>query len=243
VTEAEWDACTDPEKLLDFLHGRTSKERMLALLQGRPSDRKARLFAVAVCRRAWHLLTDDRVRRAVEVSEGYADGLASREELMAAYTAADQALRTPLHHEGPHPPWDPLEDAHFTAHPKVRTVTDWAVHAAVGLAGAGTGGDFGGDFSVRYAEEQAHQCLILRDIFGSPFRPARLNPTWLAWEGGTVPRLAAAAYEGRAFDRLPILADALEDAGCTDAGIVGHLRGSGPHVRGCWVLDLLLGKT
>jgi hypothetical protein len=239
VTEAEWDACTDPLKLLDFLLGRTSKEKMLAFLHGRPSDRKARLFAVACCRRVWHLLTDERGRRAVEVSERYADGLASREEMEAAYLATDQAPRTPMQHEGPRPPRNLLSAAHFAAHPKARVVTHSVAQVAAGLAWAGTGGGC----LVRYAEEQAHQCVILRDIFGSLFRPARVDPAWLAREGGTVPRLAAAVYEERAFARMPILADALEEAGCTDADILGHLRGPGPHVRGCWVLDLLLWKT
>jgi hypothetical protein len=87
------------------------------------------------------------------------------------------------------------------------------------------------------------QCQLLRDIFGNPFRPLpRLNPSWLAAEGGTVPKLAASIYEERAFDRLPILADALEEAGCDAAELLTHLRGPGPHVRGCWAVDLLLGK-
>ena len=59
------------------------------------------------------------------------------------------------------------------------------------------------------------------------------------WNGRTVPRLARALYEERAFDRLPILADALEDAGCHHADLLAHCRGPGPHVRGCWVLDLV----
>jgi hypothetical protein len=85
---------------------------------------------------------------------------------------------------------------------------------------------------------------LLRCIFGNPFRPApSLAPAVLAWNGGTVPKLAAAIYEERAFDRLPILADALEDAGCTDADILGHCRGGGEHVRDCWVVDLVLGKA
>jgi hypothetical protein len=83
----------------------------------------------------------------------------------------------------------------------------------------------------------------IRDIFGPlPFRPVALAPAWLAWNGGTVVKLAEAIYEDRAFDRLPILADALLDAGCEDADLLGHLRGPGPHVRGCWAVDLLLGK-
>jgi hypothetical protein len=225
VTEAEWDACTDLLKLLAFLHGR-------------PSDRKARLFAVACCRRVWDMLTDERGRRAVEVSERYADGLASREELEAAVVATDPALHTPMEHEGPRPPWNALYAVHYAAHPQVGVFADGVAQAAARLAWAGTGGDF----IVRCAEEQAHQCVILRDIFGSLFRPARVDPAWLAWEGGTAPRLAAAVYEERAFDRLPILADALEDAGCDQADLLGHLRGPGPHVRGCWTVDLILGK-
>ena len=74
-----------------------------------------------------------------------------------------------------------------------------------------------------------------------PLRPA-LNPDWLAWNDGTVPRITQAIYDERAFDRMPVLADALEDAGCTDRAILDHCRQPGPHVRGCWVVDLLLGK-
>ena len=91
--------------------------------------------------------------------------------------------------------------------------------------------------------ERLAQADLVRDLFGPlPFRPVSVNRAWLAWDGGTVAKLAAATYEERAFDRLPILADALEEAGCADAELLGHLRGPGPHVRGCWVLDLLLGQ-
>jgi hypothetical protein len=82
-----------------------------------------------------------------------------------------------------------------------------------------------------------------RDIFGNPFRPVAIDPGWLAWSDGTVRKLAQATYDDRRFDLLPILADALEEAGCTDADILAHCRGPGPHVRGCWVVDLLLGKA
>jgi hypothetical protein len=93
------------------------------------------------------------------------------------------------------------------------------------------------------AEESAAQADLIREIFGNPFRPAPgLDPAWLAWGGGTPPALALVIYEERAFDRLPVLADALEDAGCTSAELLEHLRGSGPHVRGCWALVAVLGK-
>ena len=83
---------------------------------------------------------------------------------------------------------------------------------------------------------------FLREIFGNPFRWTLIDPGWLAWNDGTVPKLAHAIYDERAFDRMPILADALEDAGCNDADILRHCREPGEHVRGCWVIDLLLGK-
>jgi hypothetical protein len=79
----------------------------------------------------------------------------------------------------------------------------------------------------------------LRDIFGNPFRPVTLNPSWRT---PTVKQLAEAIYKERAFERMPILADALEDAGCDNADILSHCRGGGEHVRGCWVVDLVLGR-
>ncbi len=91
---------------------------------------------------------------------------------------------------------------------------------------------------------------MLREVFGNPFRPITLASTILAWNGATVVRLGQAAYDERQMPegtldngRLAVLADALEEAGCTDAGILNHLRGPRNHVRGCWVVDLLLGKS
>jgi hypothetical protein len=81
---------------------------------------------------------------------------------------------------------------------------------------------------------------LIRDIFGNPLRPVRVNPSWLTSDVAVLGRVV---YDERAVDRLPILADALEDAGCTDGAILEHCRGPGPHVRGCWVVDLLLGKS
>jgi hypothetical protein len=93
-------------------------------------------------------------------------------------------------------------------------------------------------------QEWAAQADLLRDLFANPFRPAAtLDPAWLAWNGGTLPWLARAIYADRAFEQFPLLADALEDAGCSDTELLGHLRGPGPHVGGCWALDLILGKS
>ncbi|QEL20518.1 hypothetical protein [Limnoglobus roseus] len=89
-------------------------------------------------------------------------------------------------------------------------------------------------------KERRSQLAILRDIFGNPFRPVTLPPSWLT---PTAVGLAEAIYADRVSDRLPILADALQDAGCEDADILAHCRGEGPHVRGCWVVDGVLGKS
>jgi hypothetical protein len=92
--------------------------------------------------------------------------------------------------------------------------------------------------------EDKGQCDLLRDIIGNPFRgPSPVDASWLLWNGGTIRGLAQVAYNEKRFEDLPVLADALEEAGCTDEQILAHCRGPGPHVRGCWVVDLILGKS
>lgn len=83
-------------------------------------------------------------------------------------------------------------------------------------------------------------CDLTRCVFGNPFRPVELDRRWLT---STVVALSRSVYADRAFDRLPILADALQDAGCDSDSVLSHCRGDGPHTRGCWVVDLLLGKV
>jgi hypothetical protein len=99
-------------------------------------------------------------------------------------------------------------------------------------------------FSGSQVAEERVQIDILRCIFGNPFRPSPPLPSAvLAWNDGTVRRIAEGIYEGRAFDRLPILADALLDAGCDNDDLIRHCRSEGPHVRGCWAIDTMLGKS
>src|SRR5205807_1010399 len=100
--------------------------------------------------------------------------------------------------------------------------------AAVGALGPGAG---------RFRE---FQCDLLRELFGNPFHPAAVSPHWLSWEGRVVPRLAQAIYDEGDFERLPVLGDALEDAGCREESVLAHCRQEGRHVRGCWVVDRLL---
>jgi hypothetical protein len=86
------------------------------------------------------------------------------------------------------------------------------------------------------------ETMLLRDLFDNPFCRITLDPAWLTWNDGTIPKLARNIYDDRAFDRLPTLADALEAVGCHDNAILGHCRSEGPHVRGCWFVDVLLDK-
>jgi hypothetical protein len=229
MTEAEWLACTEPTPMLEFLRGKAS-------------DRKLRLFACACCRRFWHLIEDERSRKAVEVSERYADGLATRQEVASArgqlkadYRNKHRAAIVKAVSEqaafGWAFGWDMVQD---TLRAKSSDVARLEVHGFAAACHTGLVSD---------GRQGYYPTVLLHDLFGPlPFRSVTLDPAWLAWQGGTVPKLTQAIYQERAFDRLPILADALEEAGCHDPDILAHCRQTGPHVRGCWVVDLLLGK-
>src|SRR5215468_1921083 len=219
MTEEEWLACTDPEPMLDHL-------------AGRPHQRKLRLFACACCRRLWHLLTDPRQRAAVEVCERRADGLATHEEQRAARAASLLAS------EGPGSLNRAVRELLVAVQGKRAATLRRAARCAA-RAAAGADGSWWTPWGKRRAreDEQRAQATLLRDLFGNPFRRVALDRAVLTWYGHTVPRLARGLYEERAFDQLPVLADALEDAGCDDASVLAHCRGPGPHVRGCWVLD------
>jgi hypothetical protein len=226
MTEAEWLAGHDPDTLLNFLGGGASNRRL-------------RLFACACCRRIWGLLTSPRYRGAVETSERYADRLAGPQELKAARAAAWERL---AEQEGSDAPARAaavrglLRESRAAAFEARAVVANRACRRHEDLAAASQA------WHAAEAAEKRAQCALLRDIFGNPFRPAQADPAWLAWDGGTVAKLAHAIYDGRRFSELPYLGDALEEAGCADETVLAHCRGPGPHVRGCWVLDLLLGQ-
>ena len=195
--------------------------RLLEILRDvNPSDRKMRLFICACCRAFLAPTADERLREAIDVGERYADGLADKAERDAALAAADQASRA----VGGGILWMGAAVA-----ANVPAAAAAAMTAAL-------------DEAADPAAERFRQCAILRDLFGNPFRPRRLEAAWLRWNDRAVPRLARAQYDDGRFVDLPILADALEEAGCDDAELVGHCRGDG-HVRGCWAVDLLLGQV
>jgi hypothetical protein len=225
MTEAEWLAGTD-------------YQAMLRCLRGRASERKLRLFACACWQRLRHLLQDGHLRWFLGLLEPHADGLVPPQELWAARQAAWVAVRSLRQGR---PAVETREElaarrmALWGAREVAWTAALQAARTARGVAARI------GDWAA--AAELKSQCDLLHEVVGNPFRRAPVDPAWLAWEGGTVPRLAGAVYEGRAFDQLPILGDALEEAGCTDADLLAHCRQQpGAHVRGCWVIDLLLGK-
>jgi hypothetical protein len=122
-----------------------------------------------------------------------------------------------------------------------RSGTLWA--AAAAWVGAAVGAETPDPIRSQETQaEWARQASLLRDVMGNPFRSVSINTCWLTWNDRTIPKIAAGIYADRAFDSLPILADALEDAGCDNADLLAHCRGPGPHVRGCWAVDLILGK-
>ncbi len=222
MTEAEWLACADPALMLDVLWDKAS-------------ERKLRLFACACCRCSRQLLRNKDLRECLEVSGRYADGQATVEELAAAYRRSN-GLACNLYSGSTR-----------------RETHRWAEATAVANATAVTSQDYP---MQSYAKDAAFMiglaagwkpnhrlCHLMRDIIGNPYRPAPLIPRHvLGWNDATVRRLAEAIYQEGAYHRLPILADALLDAGCEDDAIVSHCREPGPHVRGCWSIDLLLGK-
>jgi hypothetical protein len=232
--EQEWLACTDARPMLEFLRGRAS-------------DRKLRLFAVGCCRPIHHLMPDDRCLLAVDFAERFADGMATEQELQAAADAAfessdDNSIATRCHSfsvgQGI---YFAARTASYAAHP---TAFEAAANASRTLHSAAVGA--AGDPDTHMPDRQAaHDAVyqyegeLLHDIFGNPFRPVTVDPAWLT---SNVVELASTIYDERSFDRMPELGDALEGAGCASADILAHCRKPGRHVRGCWVVDLLLGK-
>jgi hypothetical protein len=237
MDEAEWLAFDDPQPMLSFL-------------QSKASARKLRLFAAACCRRmwrAWEVIPSPVEMQAVEMAERFADGQASDEERSAALSSLDAS------------PVSPFQEAERgvardTVRAAVMVVAKGAARSARVVARESTWTALesadprrkGAASEIAERAEGQAQSVLLRCILGNPFRHVALSASGRT---PTVLALAQAAYDDRALPagtldaaRLAVLADALEDAGCADPDILGHLRGPGPHVRGCWALDLILGR-
>jgi hypothetical protein len=255
MDEADWLSSTDPMPMLEFLRGKAS-------------DRQMRLFACACLRRIWRLLPVEVRRDAVHVFERIADGEATEKEFAKAKKAADNASDLAMnavadcvgHSLGFYV--ESIESEQYQVDALVRL--GWSASNAADAVGAeaalaverkvapelGLGETLSAtDYrmaqdasKIAEATERVAQANVLREIVGNPFCQVAVKVAWLTWNNGTVPRLAQTIYDERSFDWLGVLADALEDAGCTDAVILNHCRQSGEHVRGCWAVDLILSK-
>jgi hypothetical protein len=227
MTEGEWLTGSDPQQ-------------MLAHLSGKGLDRKLRLFACACVRAVWEQVEDPCCRLAVDSAERFADGEATWKELRAAYDVAWDATRR---FRGARTPAEiaARDTASINFFAAARDASQQVVHT-IPLPEDSSNEGFSRS-GERIGIMQHYQSTILRDLIGNPFRPPPfLDPAWPYRNGGTVRRLAQAIYTSRSFADLPILADALEEAGCQEPLVLAHCRGSGPHFRGCWVLDALLAR-
>jgi hypothetical protein len=246
MTEQEWITCTDPEAMLTILPG------------GRANDRKKRLFAFACCRTVWALIPEKEHREAILVAERHVDGQATDAELGAVVASVHRGRRKgnmidwAVYYTVRYPRGGDYKYAWFVVDDIARAVAS----AAAPNPSPTAIGYFRGDkfiiedvppnrdrlrWNASYAAHRSVMADLLRDIYGPiPLRPAVVDPRWLT---PAVISLAEAIYDGRAFDRLSILADALENAGCDRPDILAHCRSTGPHTRGCWPVDLALRKS
>jgi hypothetical protein len=203
---------------------------MLWFWNPKASERKLRLFNCGCCRRHWHLFSESALREAVEAAEQVADGLLEyactqppkkiSSELERVFQAVEavEAKRWP-------------QSAAGKVLSAYRPDYGWVWEV---LAYGPDDGEYG-----EASNELRCQAELFRCVFGNPFRPVVFAPQWRTSD---VVALARSIYESRDFSAMPILTDALMDAGCEDVELLGHCHSSGPHVRGCWVVDLVLGK-
>jgi hypothetical protein len=231
MTEAEWLACEEPDVMwgniwYPTVPGHIASRVFTAKTATAAQERLIRLCGCAFVRHDSSVNSDPDVLRGLAFCEAAAD----EEPDEDAYEEAQARLVEP--------DWVP-------------GAMDWNLHhrysTALGLVEPLDGiywerliGELGWQMST--PEGQRFQADLLRDIFGNPFRHVVLAPQWLTWNDGTVRRIAEEIYDNHRFADMPVLADALEDAGCDNADILAHCRGPGPHVRGCWVVDKILGK-
>jgi hypothetical protein len=227
VDEQHWETESDPVRMLRAWRAALSDSGEQWYFITAP-ERKLYLFTAAVCRSLHWLFRHDWHRLAVDFIEETADE-ESHESL-----SRDSVWH--LHAEAGHPshPDNPALDAAVRAalHPSIREGSEQVcVHVSAALKSA---------WGNRTPPAPGLADL-LRDIIGNPFRAVTFSPDWRT---STAVQLARQMYDSRDFAPMPILADALQDAGCEQADVLAHCRDPGAvHVRGCWVVDLVLGKS
>jgi hypothetical protein len=224
VDEAKWLTCEDPGLMLTFLHDKGS-------------ERKVRLLACASCRAMWSLIKARDSRTAIDVAERFADRLAHEGGLSRAYAGARSVARKTSSNA--------LRTGDLNLHAALWHAAETCARNARWVPRRYVLGE--GRSTPICGLEAGKQVVLIREIYGNPFHPVVLDSACLTT---IVVALAEAAYQQRSLPdghidlaRIAVLSDALEDAGCTDRSILDHLRGPGPHVRGCFAVDLVLGKS
>jgi hypothetical protein len=245
MTASQWFAEADVLTLLRWIAPRTS-------------PRKVRLYFCGGLRQLEDLLFDSGSVGALETSEQFADGLASASDLASEEWSAEP------------PTWGHEFEAEFVRDdPRYASEVSKLVQLGALSESVLFGGEWRVNEAVRdrliaaanIAWELTHKDLepelewlscyirgvdwpgrwLVDCVFGNPFEPVQVDPAWLTWDSGSIPRMARTIYDERAFDRLPIVGNMLSDCGCRSLDILDHCRMGGLHVRGCWVLDLILG--
>ena len=253
--ESAYLAEEDATQLWVLIRSETRFNRRLAKRRDTGEEYNHRLLylmAAAVFRTTQRLVPQRRWRRLLDTVEAYADGEATFVQLFNDFEAAGvNDSKLPAANAAAAHCIHMLPDDY-----KVLEGVDF-VSDATGYLGAIAAGVLKPEtplgMKMAVWKEPAFQnakrkherklCALIRDIFGNPYRPPpAIDPAWLAWNDGTIPNMARTMYARKRFRDLPILGDALEEAGCADEALLAHCRGKGPHVRGCWVVDLLLGK-
>jgi hypothetical protein len=236
MTEEEWLVSENAKEMLQCLQRQHNVNRR------KIGRRKIRLFGCASCRLLWNAMVDDRSRSAVEYIERLMEDQADVTDLSIV---RDRALQATIAHglvrlnELSQLSRQELQQRHKATQAAYAITREipWSGHAHPAIdTYIGDGDPVARRNWLSELRDLSH---LLHDIFGNPFRPITFDPAWLT---STAIQLARGIYDDRAFDRMPILADALQDAGCENATILDHCRGPGPHARGCFVVDLLLGK-
>jgi len=251
MNEEEWLNCTDLTPMLEFL-------------QGKVSDRKLRLFCCGCCRTVWDEFDSQFEQRAIDAVERFVDGNATSNELDTFHQHSKDCLtEATARNEQSEDDGSPesLEIALFHCRAALieRTIDPfgWATNYLTGTRRAKAASISQWIVDCRYFRNwlakkrnltkpardamRSLHCRLLRDIVGNPSHHVTFAPAWLT---STVLELTRLMYESRDFSAMPILADALQDAGCENDDILSHCRDEKQvHVRGCWVVDLVLGKS
>ena len=271
MTEADWLASLDPEPMLQFMRGEVS-DRKLRLFACGSCRRIWDLLTTAAARAAVEtgerfadgLATSaerEAAWRSCRDTVVGPDGNFLAAEGTLRWSIADAACwaAAPLGKDGTPLPGTEVGSGVYRSAAGAKAQAAWdnyvrARHGSTGYVEAAKPGLQMNPVTECYARafkeanaarqsETSAQAALLRDILGNPFRTISIDPVWLQGQGAAVSKIAQEIYDDRSFDRMPRLAIALNEAGCTNADIVVHCKNQGEHVRGCWVLDLLLGRA